>query len=64
MPRHTIFWPVLCLVLWTFLVLVQVSIRRFHAAFKGRVVVNWNVPDAASAEESSPDWSRESCGPT
>ena len=38
MPRHTIFWPVLCLVLWTFLVLVQVPIRRFHAAFKGRVV--------------------------
>ncbi len=40
MPRHTIFWPVLCLVLWTFLVLVQVPIRRFHAAFKGRVVAS------------------------
>ena len=40
MPRHAIFWPVLCLVLWTFLVLVQVPIRRFHAAFKGRVVAS------------------------
>jgi len=40
MPRHTIFWPVLSLVLWTFLVLVQVPIRRFHAAFKGRVVAS------------------------
>ncbi|QTN21581.1 MAPEG family protein [Rhizobacter sp. AJA081-3] len=40
MPRHAIFWPVLSLVLWTFLVLVQVPIRRFHAAFKGRVVAS------------------------
>jgi hypothetical protein len=26
--------------LWTFLILVQVPIRRFHAAFKGRVVAS------------------------
>jgi len=42
MPKqqHAIFWPVLCLILWTFLVLVQIPIRRFHAAFKGRVVAS------------------------
>ena len=51
MPRHTIFWPVLCLVLWTFLVLVQVPIRRFHAAFKGRVVAAGSL-DAVRAGES------------
>ena len=32
-----IFWPVLALVAWTFLVLVQIPIRRFSAAFAGRV---------------------------
>lgn len=40
MQQHVIFWPVLSLILWTFLVLVQIPIRRFHAAFKGRVVAS------------------------
>jgi hypothetical protein len=40
MSQHSIFWPVLCLILWTFLILVQVPIRRFRAAFKGRVVAS------------------------
>lgn len=40
MQQNAIFWPVLCLILWTFLVLVQIPIRRFHAAFKGRVVAS------------------------
>jgi hypothetical protein len=37
MKQTAIFWPVLALVLWTFLVLVQVPIRRFRAAFAHRV---------------------------
>lgn len=37
MKQTAIFWPVITLVLWTFLVLVQVPIRRFRAAFAGRV---------------------------
>lgn len=40
MQQTTILWPVLTLVLWTFLVLVQVPIRRFRAAFQGRVVAS------------------------
>lgn len=35
--QSSIFWPTLILVAWTFLVLVQVPIRRFRAAFAGRV---------------------------
>lgn len=37
MTQTNIFWPVLALIAWTFLVLVQVPIRRFRAAFAGRV---------------------------
>lgn len=37
MKQTLIFWPSLILILWTFLVLVQVPIRRFRAAFAGRV---------------------------
>jgi hypothetical protein len=40
MSQTSIFWPVLCLILRTFLILVQVPIRRFSAAFKGRVVAS------------------------
>lgn len=38
MKPSLILWPALALMAWTFLVLVQVPIRRFHAAFKKRVV--------------------------
>ena len=38
MNQAAIFWPVLALIVWTFLILVQVPIRRFRAAFAGRVV--------------------------
>ena len=37
MKQTAIFWPVLALIFWTFLILVQVPIRRFRAAFAGRV---------------------------
>lgn len=37
MRQTLILWPVLALVLWTMLVLVQVPIRRFRAVFAGRV---------------------------
>lgn len=37
MNQTAIFWPMLALMGWTFLVLVQVPIRRFRAAFAGRV---------------------------
>jgi hypothetical protein len=37
MKQTAIFWPTLALILVTFLVLVQVPIRRFRAAFAGRV---------------------------
>jgi hypothetical protein len=37
MNQSLIFWPVMALVAWTFLVLVQVPIRRFLALFAGRV---------------------------
>jgi hypothetical protein len=37
MKQTDIFWPTLALIGWTFLVLVQVPIRRFRAAFAGRV---------------------------
>lgn len=37
MKQTTIFWPMLALIAWTFLVLVQVPIRRFTAYFAGRV---------------------------
>lgn len=40
MNQHTILWPVLALILWTFLVLLLVPIRRFRAAFAGRVAVS------------------------
>lgn len=38
MKPHLILLPALALMLWTMLVLVQVPIRRFRAAFKRRVV--------------------------
>jgi hypothetical protein len=37
MKQTAIFWPLLALVAWTLLVLVQIPIRRFHAYFTGRV---------------------------
>jgi hypothetical protein len=37
MKQTAIFWPTLALISWSFLVLVQVPIRRFRAAFAGRV---------------------------
>src|SRR3990167_5405658 len=37
MNQTAIFWPMIALIGWTFLVLVQVPIRRFRAAFAGRV---------------------------
>ena len=37
MKQASILWPVLALILWTFLILLQVPIRRFRAAFAGRV---------------------------
>lgn len=40
MKQTAIFWPVLALIAWTFFVLVQVPIRRFRAAFAGRVVAS------------------------
>ena len=40
MNQAVIFWPVLALIVWTFLILVQVPIRRFRAAFAGRVVAS------------------------
>lgn len=40
MKQTAILWPVLALIVWTFLVLVQVPIRRFRAAFAGRVVAS------------------------
>jgi hypothetical protein len=40
MKQTAIFWPVLALILWTFLILVQVPIRRFRAAFAGRVIAS------------------------
>lgn len=38
MKPALILWPALTLMLWTFLVLVQVPIRRFHAVYRKRVV--------------------------
>lgn len=38
MHPHLILWPALALMLWTLLVLVQIPIRRFYAAYKRRVV--------------------------
>ena len=40
MKQTAILWPVLGLIAWTFLVLVQVPIRRFRAYFAGRVVAS------------------------
>lgn len=40
MNQHVILWPVLALILWTFLVLLLVPVRRFRAAFAGRVAVS------------------------
>ena len=40
MNQHAILWPVLALILWTFLVLLLVPVRRFRAAFAGRVAVS------------------------
>lgn len=55
MKQTAILWPVLALIAWTFLVLVQVPIRRFHAYFAGRVVAtdfshgeSANVPPAVT----------------
>jgi hypothetical protein len=33
-------WPVLALILWTFLALLLVPVRRFRATFAGRVAVS------------------------
>ncbi len=38
MKQTLVLWPALALMVWTFLILVQVPIRRFHAAFMNRVV--------------------------
>lgn len=38
MKPTLILWPALALMAWTFLVLVQIPIRRFHAVFKNRVL--------------------------
>ncbi len=40
MKQTAIFWPVLALIAWTFLILVQIPIRRFRAAFAGRVTAS------------------------
>lgn len=40
MKQSDIFWPVLALMAWTLLVLLQIGIRRLRAAFAGRVVAN------------------------
>ncbi len=40
MTPTAILWPALVLVAWTFLILVQVPIRRFRAGFAGRVVAS------------------------
>lgn len=37
MKSNLILWPALALMLWTFLVLVQIPVRRFHAVFRRRV---------------------------
>jgi len=37
MKQTAILWPVLALIVWTFLILLLVPIRRFRAAFAGRV---------------------------
>jgi hypothetical protein len=38
MNKLLLLWPVLALMSWTLLILVQIPIRRFYAAYKKRVV--------------------------
>jgi hypothetical protein len=40
MKQSEIFWPVLALMAWTLLVLLQVGIRRLRAGFSGRLAVD------------------------
>jgi hypothetical protein len=53
-----IFWPTLALIAWTFLVLVQVPIRRFGAFFAGRVEAadfRFGESDCVPADVSLPN---------
>lgn len=40
MKQSDIFWPVLALMAWTLLVLLQLGIRRLRAGFSGRLSAN------------------------
>jgi hypothetical protein len=49
MKQTAIFWPVLTLILWTFLVLVLVPIRRFRAVFdKEAVAADFRYGESAN----------------
>lgn len=58
MKQTLIFWPTLALIAWTFLVLVQVPIRRFGAFFAGRVQAvdfRYGESDRVPADVSLPN---------